>query len=771
MKQWKKICALSCAAALVISNLSACAGLAEATGNLQGDAQSDLLKDAQSDVQMMEDALGGLADAGIIKHSSTAGKEETVYVMMDADGNITSTIVSEWLKNPDGATELTDTSSLTDIRAVKGTATCTQEGDRVTWNADGGDVYYQGQSDAALPVSVSVSYELDGKKVTAKELEGASGHLKISFHYENNTATERLIHGEMQTIYQPFMVISGLVFDNDKASNVEVSDGKVLNSGDMTLVLGMAMPGLSESLGLDDLEDADGEPVDVDIPEQVEIDADVVDFSLLMTMSVATNDALEELGLDDFDSLDSLKDKTDDLTEGMDDIIDGATQLDDGVVELSDGTDELSDGTDDLYNGAFDLADGAHELLNGTHKLNSGADKVKDGTVKVNTGAQQVNTGAAALKEGIDQLKEKAPELAEGVTALVDGADALSEGVTTITSNNETLNSGAAALAEGLNTLDTALSDEEAQEKLTALTEGSSTVNTGLQTVSSGLDAIVTGYDPEGENLSVLISTLETYAEGLAASEDEQDQAMAGAITTMLATYQGMYNDVSTASENVGTLSAGYSAIDEGITSAVGNLQTVATNVGTLSDGAAALQTGVSDYTAGVSSVVEGVGTLKGGLDTLSTQLPNLVSGIDTLSAGASDLSDGTSELAKGTSDLKKGAKDLAEGTGDLADGALELAEGAGKLSDGTVDLKDGVQELVDGVAELLDGTGELKDGVIKFNDEGVSKIADLVNDDVDGFYDRLNAVRDYAKEYNSYAGVNEGTDCSVKFVYKTEGI
>lgn len=759
MKQLKKICALSCAAALVLSSLSGCGGTMEAIGN------------AQEDVQVMEDALDALADVGIIKHSDTAGKEETVYVMMDADGNIESTVVSEWLKNPSGAKELADTSRLTDIRAVKGTATCTREGERLTWLADGGDVYYQGQSEVPLPVSVSVSYELDGKKVTAQDLEGANGHLTITFRYENNTGTQRLIHGEMRTIYQPFVVISGLVFDNDKAANVEVSDGKVMNSGEMSLVFGMAMPGLSESLGLKDLEDADGEPVDVNIPEQVVIDADVQDFSLLMTMSVATNNALEELGLDEFDSLDSLKENTKDLTDGMDDIIDGATQLDDGVVELSDGTGELSDGTDDLYNGAFDLADGANELLNGTHKVNSGADQVKDGTVQVDSGAQQVNTGAAALKEGIDQLKEKAPELAEGVTALVDGADTLSEGMSTITSNNETLNSGAAALAEGLSAMDTALSDEEAQAKLTALAEGSATMNTGLEAASTGLSAIVTGYDPEGENLSVLISTLETYAAGLAASGDEQDQAVAGAITTMLTTYQGMYDNVSAASTGVAELSAGYSAIDGGITSAVGNLQTIATNVGELSDGAAALETGVSDYTTGVSSVVEGVGTLKGGLDTLSAQLPTLVSGIDSLSTGATALSTGTGELAKGTGKLKKGAKDLADGTDDLADGALELAEGAGKLSDGTVDLKDGVQKLVDGVAELLDGTGELKDGVIEFNDEGVSKIADLVNDDLDGFYARLCAVRDYAKEYDSYGGVNEGMESSVKFVYKTEGI
>lgn len=744
MNNWKKVAALTCSVSLVITSLTGCAEIAK-----EADSPEELV--------VMEDVLEDLAGTDLIKHSSTAGKEETVYVMMDADGNHTSTIVSEWLKNPNGSGSLSDRSSLNNIHVVKGSASYTKKDDQLTWSTDGSDVYYQGESEAELPVTVKVSYELDGRKVRAEELDGASGHLKITFDYENNTATERVIHGERHTIYQPFTVASGMLFGNDKVENVEVSNGKIINSGDLTIAFGMAMPGLAESLGLDDLKDDDGEKLDIDIPTQVVVDADVTDFSLMMTLSLVSNNALEELGLDDFNSLDDLKEKMGELTDGMDDIIDGATQVDDGVGELSDGTGELADGTDDLTNGATDLSDGAHELLNGTYKIKSGANKVK-------TGTEQVDKGANDLKNGIDQLKAKTPELAQGVTALSQGADQLNAGMKQITENNDNLNNGAASLATGLSTLNTALSDPDAQAQLAALTAGSAQVKNGLAETSEGLTQIVAGYDPEGEDLAALITTLEAYADSLIATGDPQNIAMAGALKTFIDTYKGMYGNIESVQAGVGALNTGYAAVDAGITSATGSLQTTAGYIDQLSAGAADLQTGVSGYTAGVNQVAKGATQLQIGLSSLSSQLPVLVGGIDQLSEGAGQLTTGTGSLAKG-------AKDLANGSSDLADGALDLAEGAGKLSDGTQDLKDGVKRLADGVAKLWDGTGELKDGVIRFNDDGVSKIAELVNEDIEKYYDRLCAVRDYAKEYNSFAGCSEDTECSVQFIYKTEGI
>ena len=658
----KRIFAMGMSLSLAAVNFSACSNGA---GNDEAGLGAPQQAEVQDDVQEIEDALAGLSDSGLISHSSTAGKEETVYVMLDADGNPTTTLVSEWLKNAKGAQTLTDTSNLKNIRVVKGDSTFEQNGELLTWNTGGADVYYQGESEGQLPVTVKISYELDGKKVNASELDGATGHLKITFNYENNTGTQRLIHGEMRTIYQPFMVISGMMFDNDKVSNVEVEDGKSLNSGDKTLVFGVAMPGLSDSLGLNEMEDEDGKSIDIDIREQVVVDADVKDFSLMMTLSIVTDNALDQLGLDDFDTLDDLKEDMNKLSDGMDDIIDGATQLRDGVQELSDGTGELSDGTDDLSTGASDLSDGAHKLLSGASAIDSGINTLKKGI-------DSADDGAKKLKTGMDQLQAKLPALSDGVTSL---------------------QSGAAQVSGGLGTLNSSLTDASALAKLQALQTGSSAVKGGLAQASAGLDQIVAGYDPESGDLATLLTSLTAYGNALVASGDAASMQYGQAVLTLVGTYQSLYTNVSTATAGVDALNKNYPAVDDGINTLVGNMATITESVGKLNTGAAAVSAG---------------------LDSLNSQMPDL-------SQGVSDLSTGMTTLSEGTGKLKAGAAKLKKGSSDLKDGALDLAEGAGKLYDGTKDLKDGVKELVDGVSELLDGTGELKDGVIEFNDEGIT--------------------------------------------------
>ena len=246
--------------------------------------------------------------------SSDSGKEETVYVIADANGNPTRTIVSAWLKNQEEADTITDRSTLTGIENVKGSETYTTDanGDLV-WQADGSDIYYQGSSDAPLPITANITYTLDGVDVTPELLEGATGHLVMTFHYINHTAAERVVNGKSVTLYQPFAVVSGAMLDNSKVSNVEVTNGKVINSGDQTIVVGLAMPGLKESLGLDELEDSDGNPVDIDVPESVTIEADVTDFSLLTTITIAENTLLDELDLEDVKTFDDLQEAMDEL--------------------------------------------------------------------------------------------------------------------------------------------------------------------------------------------------------------------------------------------------------------------------------------------------------------------------------------------------------------------------------------------------------------------------------------------------------------------------
>ena len=717
MKNVKRVMTLGCVVLLVMANVCGCGMQAQAVEQTE---EENNLKELQNAVE----ELAGNSD--IVRHSSTAGKEETVYAILDAGGNPVETIVSEWLKNPEGKDDLSDVTELQDISVVKGDSSYVVDGEKkVTWKTSGNDVYYQGTTTKELPVKVSIQYELDGNVVEPSVLEGASGHLKMTFSYENNTAKEVTVAGEKCTIYQPFVMLSGLILDNEKVSNVTVENGSAVNNGDSTMVFGIAMPGLKESLGMNDLKNDGGEEIDINIPENVVIEADITDFSLLMTLTVASNSALEELGLDDIDSIDDLKADMDELTNGMNDIIDGTTQLDDGVGELSGGTGELSDGVNKLSDGTVEFVEGAHKLSDG---------------------AAQVNDGAIALKNGLSNLKQGTPALVTGIGALSSGADELSGGLNTIISNNDTLNGGAAQLSDGLNTLNASLNDAEAQAKIQALVSGSSTFATGLSDAAGSLSQITEVYTYDKGDVANLIKVLSDYADSL----DATDAAMAGNIRTMIRKYEELYAAVTQAALGVNTLPEKYAVINGGIGTTAGSINDVSTAVGQLAAGAGQLKEGVAGYTTGVSQAASGAKTLDEGLASLNSQVPVLVGGIDQLVSGADA---------------------LASGTGELSNGASSLSSGADELNHGTGELKNGVSSLLDGVAELLDGTGELKEGVIKFNEEGIKKLADLVNKDLEKYYDRLCAVQDYAREYSSFTGCEEGTECSVKFIYKTDSI
>lgn len=657
MKNGKRFLSLCCTTALVVS-------LAGVSYGAENGMKKSLAADTE-EIETIEEALEEFEDVtGAVSHSDTAGKEETVYAIMSADGKVQQTIVSEWLKNPEGKTSLTDQTELSDIKVVKGDAEYEQgvSKDQIVWNGDGSDIYYQGNSEKKLPVDVKISYELDGKKVTAEELSGASGHLKMTFTYTNRISKTVKIGGEMRTIYQPFTMISGMLLDNSKAQNVTVDSGSVVNSGEDTLVFGVAMPGLTESLGLEDM--------DLEIPEKVTVEADVTDFSLMMTLTVASNTALSQLGIDEIDSIDDLKADMNQLTSGMSEIASGAGKLNDGADELSEGVSSL-------------------------------------------------DTGASELKTGVDTLYSKTPELSAGVNALVAGSGDLTLGVNELLGYNDDLNTGANLLASGLSELNSAVNNDAAKQQITALTSGSKAFSAGISDASVGLTGIVNGYDYSSGNIANLLAGLEQYAQGL---ENAGDATNAGYIRQMIGTYKALYSDVAKAQQGVSALSNSYTELDKGITTAAGSLTKVSGAVGSLAEGANDLKDGVTSYTAGVTEVAAGTKELQSGLNSLNGKIPSLISGVNQLSLGAEKLKSGTTSLSAGTKELTAGISDL-------------------------------------------------KDGIVTFDEEGIQKLAKIVNEDLETYYDRFKALQDYAEEYTSYAGCEEGVECSVKFIYKTEGI
>ena len=475
-------------------------------------------------------------------------KDETVYVLARADGSVEKIIVSDWVQNTRGGDTIHDVTQLTDIENVKGDETYTLGGDNAcVWDARGNDIYYQGSIDQELPVSVAVSYTLDGQPVTPEELAGKSGKVAIRFDYANNQYELVDINGKQEKIYVPFAMLTGVVLDNDVFANVSVSNGKIVNDGDRTIVAGLALPGLQDSLGLgrDDLE----------LPEYVEITADVEGFALETTVTLAANGLFSgELdGNEKLDELDDLDGKLDELTVAMGQLMDGSSRLYDGLCALLDSSKELVAGIDQLAAGAAQLKQGADSL---------------------SAGASQLQAGAASLNEGLTALAEK----------------------------NDTLNSGAAQVFQSL------LASASAQLQAAGVQAPELTAENYAQ-VLEGVIASA-GDSPAGQQAAALKASLDSYNsfyQGLQSYTAGVAQAQAGA---------GELNSgIGTVKDGADSLSAGAGQLYDGILTMKNSTPALIDGVTRLRDGAMELSGGLREFNEkGVRKLVDAFGGDLGGL-------------------------------------------------------------------------------------------------------------------------------------------------------------
>lgn len=378
--------------ALVGTGIGATAVFAEKDSTAvtaEADSTTDSSKDA-------DDIADKLMDSVSLKDND-ADKDESVYLISDANGNVNKTIVVDHLKNKDKKDTLEDASNLSDIENVKGKEKFTQSGDKLTWQAGGKDIYYQGTATEEPPVTQKVTYYLDGKEISPEDLAGKSGKVKIRFDYKNTTSYTETVNGEKQTVSVPFAAITGLVL-GDGFENIEVTNGKAEVSDSSSVVLGYALPGLKDSLGIKD-GDLDG---DVNIPEYMEMTADVKNFSMpaAMTFVVNASDYVSTDGID-----------TSDLDDMINDLKDASTQLQDGSKTLAEGTDTLTDGLSTLQSKLGTFASGV-----GT--LQSGLKTYTDGVSTLSGGLNKLNSNVPTLSNGITTLNSSAKSLNDGVALL-----------------------------------------------------------------------------------------------------------------------------------------------------------------------------------------------------------------------------------------------------------------------------------------------------------------------------------------------------------------
>ena len=328
---------------------------------------------------------------------STFSKDETVYAVMNGDGSIKSTTVSEHLYNAGGLSGVTDKSTLTDIQNTESSAEFTQNGESIVWNTDDTDVYYKGSTDRALPIEANVTSALDGQEAPLEDLLGKSGHLTVTISLKNNETGTVDVNGESRTIVTPLITAVGVIL-GDEATNVAAGHGVVESAAKSSVAAFVTLPGVKDSLSgllpdeLDTLEDY--------LQDSVTVEADVTELTCPQVM-IACATSTEALGTDNVFDLSSISDLTDglnQLNDAMGQLMDGASQLVDGAAQLADGVLALLDGANTLNNGASALNDGLGQLTNGLDTLTSN-------NTALNNGAQQVADGVLAsanktLKEG-----------------------------------------------------------------------------------------------------------------------------------------------------------------------------------------------------------------------------------------------------------------------------------------------------------------------------------------------------------------------------------
>lgn len=653
-------------------------------------------------------------------------KDETVYVLANAEGEAKRVIVSDWLTNPDGEKDLADATTLKDAKAVKGSAFLK---DGVWYNADGADVYYQGDAEDALPVNLTVSYTLDGEAKTAAEMTGKSGRVTIRVACD--------VKETKDGVKVPFAALTAALLDNDVFTNIEVTNGKFLDDGDRTVVVGWALPGLQETLKLD--------AETVTLPEYVEISAEAKNFEAPTTLTVVTNELFSAV---DVDSIDATE-----LTENI-------NKLKDGMAQLKDGASRLADGVSALKDGAKTLADGATELKNGAEALKEGANPLGDGVSQLNDGATALETGSAQLTEGLNTLTANNEALASGATKLFETVlgiantqlSAAMENAPTLTIENyeETLTALLDACSEA--GIDKQLHDQveavvnqnraKIEEAVTAKVQ---------ETVAAQVEEAVRE-NVTAQVLAAMDMTPDTYKAAVesGALTDAQKNQIAAAV------------DVQMKSQEVKAVLAQQTEQTMGSDEIKA---TIEQNVNEQVEALTQQNMASKDVQAKRAAALEQGQAAAASLTALKAQLDDYRTFYDGLNAYLA----GTAQAANGASELKTGAAQLAAGTEELNGKVPALLEGIGSLSNGMNTLTENLPSLTDGVQQLLDGANELKDGLNTFDEEGVSKLVSLVEDDLADMLDRVKAALNAANAYTTYTSLGENMTGRVRFVWRTD--
>ena len=653
-------------------------------------------------------------------------KDETVYAMLNSDGSVDQEIVSSWLHNDNGIRNIKEQLDLSNVKNVKSDEKPEVSGKTYTWNADSNDIYYEGTSTKTLPVQVRVTYKLDGKEISGKDLIGKSGKLEIHISLKNTQSKTVNVNGRQTRIHPFYMGAGVLDLSTDHFSNVKCENGKVLSEGNNTMVAFISVPGLQDTLESCGVNGAKELPMQDDIT----ITCEAKDFELGPIMFAMT----PEVPVDKLKDINSM----DDLTKGLDELTNASAQLLNGTSQLSEGTAAFQGKMQELVNGVPTLTNGVSALKNGTQELVSGSTRLYSGLQDLHTGMNQAKKGTAKLNKATD-----------GLGTLVSGVDEI----------NTNMQALAKGLQDGSNELNASLSDE----MLKNLTDGLGNVS-ALQAMfekdqqhvaqaAADLEAALTSTDVD--NAAGKLGETAEYLKKKAFNDKGEvvDAEAAQALKSLKSADDYLLNYKTQATASAVNLQKQLT-----------QLQTDSANLKNLSDMAASgaeMLPKLSSFKASLNTASQGAQQLAQGTQQLSeksSSLLELKKGISTLDSSMTTAIGGSSELYKGSQALVSGLQ--------------RVDQGAGALQSGSATIGNGAQQLYDASTLLKDKTGELHAGMSKFKTTGIDEMQKQVSLSLDDVTQLL-AIKDEivkeAEQEHTFSGAPKNSESKVKYIYKTE--
>lgn len=563
-------------------------------------------------------------------------KDETVYSNANSDGERYKSIVSTHLENSEEEKILRDLTDLLNIENTSGDEEFTREGDTLIWKADSNDIYYKGESDKELPVDISIKYELDGEEISADEIAGKSGEVKITIEFINNEEHDVWMNGKYEKMYTPFVVAVGTYINNENNTKIEVKNGKTIDDGSKTFIVGLAFPGLEESLDISYL---------IEIPNSLEITMKTDSFEMNNIISYITPIKADDMDLDIFNDLNKIYSKVDKLQSA-------SQQIEEGAKTLAEGAQTYYEKSQEFNQAVGKFSDGMSYANSSYSKLDTGINSIDSGAKQLQSGSKQLSDGTSALNTGVSQMKSKVsasagelPKLVDGASQVSEGLDKLYDGITDAASNEN------AEVTEKL----TAIVTEEKTQAGTLLA-----YNQSLSNVKSQLAAIDTT-DLDEDTIIAIQTAIGTIDAQMAANT-----TIAGTLNNNADKYVGLVTGIGDSTTQ--------------------QLQGLANNVALLKDGAKQVSDGTKTLQLSMS-------TLTGGLETLSSSTKQLSDGASTLYNSTFQLTTGTSQAKEGSSQMKEGLQTLDSSAKQILLADTQLTEGAKTIQDGAKELSAGVQE------------------------------------------------------------------------------